>query len=97
MKIREKAEQKNVILDKAYYTRDELQEMIDRRFIFWINTNRESDEFIVTDRLASRFDMDVEYRIACRNLVSLDVALSEDGHYYNRAKAHDGKTYIVLL
>ena len=92
MKILKKAEQKNVVLAKEFYTPNTVNEMLAAHEIFYfdkaINASHEK---------VSNWDFDEhEFRIFTEDLNEIKVVL-EDGYYTTVAIGKNGKTYFVTL
>lgn len=93
MKILKKAEQKNVELDKEYYTMKDINDMLcNREICYFDENNNECYNHI------NYFDTMEEtiFRIFTENLQEIKVVLY-DGYYHTVAIGKNDKIYHVLL
>lgn len=89
MKTLKKANQKNVLLNKEYYTEEEIKRMIDYEGVWYLDDNYKC--------LRNYKDVDVmslDLRIECEN-AELKV-ICKDG-YYTNVMIKNGKEYFVEL
>lgn len=91
MKILKKAEQKNVILNREYYTDREIFDMLVNSEIFYFD--RESKTVSYNECV---FDDEDVFRIFTDKLSEIKVVL-DNGFYTNVAIGKNGKTYFVEL
>ena len=93
MKIRKNVQQKNLILNKDYYTPTDIREMLLNKEITYFNgVTEECYEPIALYELE-----DTILRIFTENLVELKVVVDDYGHYTNIAVGKNGKKYYVVL
>ena len=93
MKILNKANQRNVILDKDHYTAIEIRNMIRSKNAFNINdTGFELDY----DEMYDNQIMELDVRIPLRNGGELKVVLDPYGYYANVYKRDDFEVYVIL-
>ncbi len=88
MKTLKKASQKNIKLNKSYYSENEIKTMLKNEVIFYLNNNFEYSNLWENDA--------VEFRIATDNLKEIKVVL-EDGYYTTVAIGLDNIKYYVNL
>lgn len=93
MKILKKAEQKNVVIEKDYYTVREINEMLAAREIFYFGDNCEQKYEPVNGWESS----EISFRIFTDNLAEIKVVLDESNFYTVVAIGKNGKTYNVSL
>lgn len=93
MKILKKASQKNVILNKNYYTQGQINEMLYNKEIFYFDEHFEPCyEQMLCYQIASN-----DLRIFTENLSEIKVELDDIYHYTNVAVGKNGKKYFVAL
>ena len=93
MKILKKATQKNVLLNNAYYTLTEVNEMLVSKEIGYFD-----DELFVKHDALTRYEFDnTQLRIFTDDIEELKVALDEYGSYTTIAIGKNGKKYFVEL
>lgn len=93
MKILNKANQRNVILDKDHYTAIEIRNMIKAKNAFNIeDTGFELDY----DEMYDNQIMELDVRIPLRKGGELKVALDPYGYYANVYKRDDFEVYVIL-
>ena len=93
MKILKKAKQKNVELDKDYYTIKDINEMLDSREICYFDTHiNECHNHI---NYVDIFDEPI-FRIFTENLKEIKVIL-DGGYYHTVAIGKNDKIYHVVL
>ena len=93
MKILKKAEQKNIVIEKDYYTVKEINEMLANREIFYFGDNCKTEYEPVNGWEMS----DISFRIFTDDLTEVKVVLDESNFYTVVAIGKNGKTYNVTL
>lgn len=93
MKILQKAVQRNVIINKDYYTIDNINAMLMIEEVFYIGENME----IKREKLSSFAFEKTTIRIDTGRLSELKVVLGEDGFYETVAIGLNGKCYHVEI
>lgn len=93
MKIRKKAQQHNVVLNKDYYTQGELNMLLETREICYFD--KDFNECYAP--LKSWEVEETELRIFTENLEEIKVSLDEYGYYTNVAVGKNGLTYYINL
>ena len=97
MKILKRAEQKNVILNKYYYTEDEIKNMLNSGEIFFLNSsNSKKSGYEKYERLTKE-GIDIELRIFTSDLKELKVVLDEYGMYTTVGETENGRRYYITL
>ena len=96
MKIKKRAEQKNVILQRDFYTVNELNLMLAEKEIYYYK-NLLDESYEPVSQYDLRFN-EIEFRIFTEDLEKLEVAYDEEyGYYETVAIGKNGKTYHVTL
>ena len=93
MKIRKRAEQQNVTLNKEYYINRDIEMLLLTREICYFDKDFKQ----CYEPLKSWEIEDTEFRIFTEDLEELKVALDEYGHYTTVAVGKNGITYYVNL
>ena len=100
MKILNKANQRNVILDKDHYTAIEIRNMIKAKNAFNIeDTGFELNYDEMCDYYDEMYDnqiMELDVRIPLRKGGELKVVLDPYGYYANVYKRDDFEAYVIL-
>ena len=94
MKILKKAQQKNIEVNTDFYNVYQINEMLDRRLIFYLD-----EEFNEKYDNISSFDLfegEYTFRIFTSNLKELKV-VSDDGYYTTIAITNEGEKLYVKL
>ena len=94
MKILKKAQQKNIEVNTDFYNVYQINEMLDRKLIFYLDEelNQKHDNVSSFDLYEGKYT----YRIFTSNLKELKV-VSDNGYYTTIAITNDGeKIYIKL-
>ena len=94
MKILKKAQQKNIEVNTDFYNVYQINEMLDRKLIFYID-----EEFNEKYDNISSFDLfegEYTFRIFTSNLKELKV-VSDDGYYTTIAITNEGEKLYVKL
>lgn len=91
MKPLKKAEQKNAVLNKDYYSRDELAKMLENEEIFFINEK----EFRAS--YDSEYPWTEELRIFLEDMKDIKVILDDYGQYTTVCVTPEGKQYYICL
>ena len=94
MKILKKASQKNVEINTDFYNVYQINEMLDRKLIFYLDNelNEKYDNILSFDL----FEGIYTFRIFTSNLKELKVA-SDDGYYTTIAITNEGEKLYVKL
>lgn len=96
MKIRKNAEQKNVILNRDYYTQNELEMLLETKEIFFINKNNRVS-YDLSNMTYSEKD-DIVFRISTSDLEEIKVIYNKEyGSYETIAIGINGLTYHINL
>lgn len=100
MKILKEATQKNVCLDKNYYTKLDIKYMLIHGECFWIDFTKELDNGFFSSDVDIIDDYDkfneVEMRISTSYIKEIKV-ICEDGEYKVVAIGNNDKKYYVNL
>lgn len=96
MKIRKKATQQNVKLDKDFYSYDEIIKMNRAKEIVYFDWSKSMNEMYRYDA-EDKFDWDIEFSIFTEDLEEIKVELDCIGHYRNVAIGKNGKKYYIKL
>lgn len=91
MKISKKAEQKNLVVKKDYYSTKQLNEMLKLKTIFYFNENL-SEEY---DEIDSWEVKDLEFRIFTENCKEIKVILDEYNDYNTAVLTNDNHMVYV--
>ena len=94
MKILKKAQQKNIEVNTDFYNVYQINEMLDRKLIFYLD-----EEFNEKYDNISSFDLfegEYTFRIFTNNLKELKV-VSDDGYYTTIAITNEGEKLYVKL
>lgn len=82
MKILKKAEQKNFLVNRAYYTDNELENLFNNGYLFFITVDDSDNK---------------DYRISQQHIKEIKVILDEYGFYTNVAVLNIGTEIYVEL
>lgn len=93
MKILKKAEQKNVTLNKEYYTASNINDMLSSKEIFYFSKNLNP----IHDPISSWSINEMVFRLFTEDLTDLKVILDEYNCYTTAAIGKNGKTYFVNI
>ena len=94
MKILKKASQKNVEINTDFYNVYQINEMLDRKLIFYLDKKKKKKY----DNISSLdlYEGEYTFRIFTSNLKELKVAL-DDGYYTTIAITNDGEKLFIKL
>ena len=94
MKILKKAQQKNIEINTDFYNVYQINEMLDRKLIFYLDEelNQKHDNISSFDL----FEGEYTFRIFTNNLKELKV-VSDDGYYTTIAITNEGEKLYVKL
>ena len=94
MKILKKAQQKNIEVNTDFYNVYQINEMLDRKLIFYLDEkfNEKHDNISSFDL----FEGEYTFRIFTSNLKELKV-VSDDGYYTTIAITNEGEKLYVKL
>ena len=94
MKILKKAQQKNIEINTDFYNVYQINEMLDRKLIFYLDEefNEKYDNISSFDLFEGKFT----FRIFTSNLKELKV-VSDDGYYAIIAITNDGEKLFIKL
>ena len=94
MKILKKSQQKNVEINTDFYNVYQINEMLDRKLIFYLDEelNQKHDNISSFDLFEGKYT----FRIFTSNLKELKVAL-DDGYYTTIAITNEGEKLFVKL
>lgn len=96
MKIRKRAKQKNVVLNKEHYTVYQLESMNKNKEIFYFDKDFNDKYDAEISHIGGVID-EIEFRIFTEDLEEIKVILDECGHYTTVAVDKNGKVYYVCL
>lgn len=88
MKTLKKAEQRNVILKKDYYTIYQLNDMLKKDYIFTLEKNININDIYTND---------IDIRISLHYAKEIKVVLDNYGYYKNVVVMEDGCQYYINL
>lgn len=94
MKILKKAVQKNVVLEKGEYSVNEINDLLNKRKIWYFG---ESLDICYDEVNYIRKYNDTEFRIFTDELTEIKVVLNGDGFYKTVGTGKDGYKYFVNL
>ena len=94
MKILKKAQQKNIEVNTDFYNVYQINEMLDRKLIFYLDEELNQKH----DNISSfaLFEGEYTFRIFTNNLKELKV-VSDDGYYTTIAITNEGEKLYVKL